>query len=69
MAQIFLETKKLRTERVHFSAICQYVSEFRKQKIYTSILLNKIDGWLKQRAFRTWVDDSNQSGLQAKVAT
>ena len=40
--------------RRHFNAICVYVHRFRKSKVYWSLLLGKVDNWMKRRVFLTW---------------
>ena len=50
----FRETLRMRDERKVFNAWCTFSHKFKKSKVYWSLLLNKMDNWMKRRAFSTW---------------
>ena len=56
----FRETLRLRDERKIFNAWCSFNHKFKKSKVYWSLLLNKMDNWMKKRAFSTWQNQGNR---------
>lgn len=56
----FQETLRLRDERKIFNAWCSFNHKFKKSKVYWSLLLNKMDNWMKKRAFSTWQNQGNR---------
>lgn len=45
--------------RKYFTAMCVFVYNFKKSKIYWSIVLNKMDSWMKKRTYRRWIENAN----------
>ena len=58
-ALFYLETRKSRSMRKYFTAMCVFVYNFKKSKIYWSIVLNKMDSWMKKRTYRRWIENAN----------
>jgi len=50
----FAHTSQMRNMRRVFNALCVFVHKFKKSKVYWSLLLGKMDNWMKHRAFSTW---------------
>jgi hypothetical protein len=50
----FRETIRMREARKVFNAWCSFNHKFKKSKVYWSLLLGKMDNWMKKRAFSTW---------------
>jgi hypothetical protein len=50
----FCHTRDMRSLRRSFNALCVYVHKFGKSKVYWSLLLGKMDNWMKRRAFIIW---------------
>lgn len=58
-ADHFCHTRDMRSLRRSFNALCVYVHKFGKSKVYWSLLLNKMDNWMKRRAFLIWQNQGN----------
>jgi hypothetical protein len=50
--------------RKHFNALCVFTNNFKKSKTYWSIVLNKMDVWMKRRTFLRWIDNSHLTRVQ-----
>lgn len=59
-AEHLLGTSGMRRKRQVFNALCVYVHRFRKSKGYWSMILGKMDNWMKRRAFLTWQNQGHQ---------
>jgi len=55
--------------RKYFNAFCVYVHNFKKSKTYWSILLKKMDVWMKRRTFLRWIDNAHLTKEQIMTFT
>lgn len=63
-ALFYSQTREARIMRKHFNAFCVFTNNFKKSKTYWSIVLNKMDVWMKRRTFLRWIENSHLTRVQ-----
>ena len=64
----YIHTKSIRSKRLVFNAICQYVTQFKSLKNNGQLLMTAMGSLLKRKAYKTWQEQGNLKAVQLKKA-